>query len=69
MIQKDPAVRARLVCGKWKDFFGELDTDGDGTIDEDELVAYYVSKVLLADTVLADIVLAGTVLAGIGWLA
>ena len=44
MIQKDADARARLVSSGWKDFFGELDKDGDGAIECEELVDFYVRK-------------------------
>ena len=34
--QADPELRAKLVSGGWKQFFGRLDANGDGMIDFDE---------------------------------
>ena len=41
---KGADVRTRLLTGGWKDFFGELDKDGDGAIECEELVDFYVRK-------------------------
>ena len=49
VIQKDPDVRKRLVSGGWKDFFAELDIDGDGSIECEELVNYYVCKLSVCE--------------------
>ena len=43
-IQKDLAMRARLVTGSWREFFAVLDKDGDGNISCEELVTFYVRK-------------------------
>merc|ERR1712166_999224 len=44
VIQKDPGLRAKLVSGSWKDFFAVLDKDGDGTVDPDEFIKFYIHK-------------------------
>ena len=41
-IQSDPELREKLSATKWKVFFGEIDSDGDGVITCEEFVAYYI---------------------------
>ena len=40
-IQKDSELRERLSATKWKTFFSEIDSDGDGMITQEEFVVYY----------------------------
>ena len=43
-IQKDSGLRQRLAVTKWKTFFMEIDSDGDGVVTVEEFVAYYVKQ-------------------------
>ena len=40
-IQKDDALRERLSITKWKTFFSEIDSDGDGVVTLEEFAKYY----------------------------
>jgi len=44
LIKKDAPLKAKLVPASWGAFFGELDSDGDGIIDKEEFVQFYISK-------------------------
>jgi len=44
LIKKDAPLKAKLVPAGWGAFFGELDSDGDGIIDKEEFVQFYISK-------------------------
>eukprot|EP00658_Telonema_sp_P-2_P013580 TRINITY_DN15144_c0_g1_i3.p1 TRINITY_DN15144_c0_g1~~TRINITY_DN15144_c0_g1_i3.p1 ORF type:complete len:561 (+),score=147.81 TRINITY_DN15144_c0_g1_i3:290-1972(+) len=43
IVKSHPEVREEFGIGSWKQFFGEVDSDGDGTVSAQEFIRYCVS--------------------------